>query len=145
MTVDLGWQKMNPTFKEEWVQALRSGKYLQAKEVLKGDVYKPVFDESGNEIDVERVGLGYCCLGVLCDISGHGKWIGGGAYELTFPNPLTDEYGDLLESQDSDAELEPETRDFFGLAGNVASKLMTMNDSDETSFAGIADWIEENL
>jgi hypothetical protein len=40
---------MNTEIKAKWVAALRSGKYRQAKHVLKGDD-------------------GMCCLGVLCDL-----------------------------------------------------------------------------
>lgn len=39
----------------KWVDALRSGKYKQAKERLR--------DKNS-----------YCCLGVACDVSGVGKW-----------------------------------------------------------------------
>jgi hypothetical protein len=44
---------MNPELKAKWVEALRSGTYLQAIGTLK--------DEFGG---------GYCCLGVLADITG---------------------------------------------------------------------------
>jgi hypothetical protein len=42
---------MDALLKSEWIDALRSGKYQQAKSFLKTD-------------------NGYCCLGVLCDIQG---------------------------------------------------------------------------
>jgi hypothetical protein len=52
---------MNPEVKAKWVEALRSGRYQQGEASL-------------------RRGLGdqvrYCCLGVLCDISGLGQWTG---------------------------------------------------------------------
>jgi hypothetical protein len=41
--------KMNPQVKEKWIDALRSGKYEQGSEKLRG-------------------ADGYCCLGVLCDL-----------------------------------------------------------------------------
>jgi len=41
---------MKPEIKTKWVAALRSGKYIQTKNYLK-------FND------------GYCCLGVLCEIS----------------------------------------------------------------------------
>lgn len=138
------WQKMNPSFKEIWVESLRSGKYLQAKEVLKGGVYRDIYDELGEPVDNELVGEGHCCLGVLCDISGQGKWLGGG-YEITFPEPYENEYGELIEVEDSDAELDFYTKKFFGLSDAVAQKLMKMNDDEGYTFADIADWIEENL
>jgi hypothetical protein len=40
---------MDPAIKARWVAALRSGKYLQTKERLRGNG-------------------GHCCLGVLCDL-----------------------------------------------------------------------------
>jgi hypothetical protein len=42
---------MDAQLKANWIEALRSGKYQQAKSFLKTDD-------------------GYCCLGVLCDIQG---------------------------------------------------------------------------
>lgn len=47
---------MNQEVKEKWVAALRSGKYEQGRHSLHGERNS------------------YCCLGVLCDISGLGKW-----------------------------------------------------------------------
>jgi hypothetical protein len=41
--------------KEEWIEALRSGNYEQTQGALRKD------DK-------------FCCLGVLCDISGEGEW-----------------------------------------------------------------------
>lgn len=40
---------------QQWIKALRSGKYEQGRERLR----------DGNK---------FCCLGVLCDISKQGKW-----------------------------------------------------------------------
>lgn len=42
---------MNKKLKKEWIKALRSGKYKQARGKL-------------------RVGRAYCCLGVLCKVGG---------------------------------------------------------------------------
>lgn len=50
---------MDPQMKRRWVEALTSGEYRQGTRALKKWV--------GSE---ER----YCCLGVLCDLSGLGKW-----------------------------------------------------------------------
>lgn len=41
---------------KQWVKALRSGKYKQGTGLLNGPE-------------------GFCCLGVLCDISKRGKWL----------------------------------------------------------------------
>ncbi|WP_159795740.1 hypothetical protein [Puerhibacterium puerhi] len=48
--------KLDPEAKEKWLKALRSGEYVQAKNKLN--------DGAG----------GFCCLGVLCDISGRGEF-----------------------------------------------------------------------
>ncbi len=46
---------MNTELKQKWLAALRSGDYKQTKSCLHNKD-------------------GYCCLGVLCDISGIGHW-----------------------------------------------------------------------
>ncbi len=46
---------MNPEVKEKWLEALKSGEYKKGKYCLKNN------DE-------------FCCLGVLCDISGLSDW-----------------------------------------------------------------------
>ncbi len=48
---------MNVELKERWATALESGNYPQALGALKTDT-------------------GFCCLGVLCDVSGEGTWCG---------------------------------------------------------------------
>lgn len=54
---------MNPEVKAQWLEALRSGKYRQATGVLQRvNVANPQDPK------------GFCCLGVLCDISGKGRW-----------------------------------------------------------------------
>ena len=67
-----------------WIAALRSGKYKQSRTALNGRD-------------------GFCCLGVLCDISGQGKWverddgisryvIGDEMYVTVLPAALCDHY-----------------------------------------------------
>lgn len=48
---------MNPEIKAQWVAALRSGEYEQAKGVL--SIQQPVIDPKWR----------HCCLGVLCDLA----------------------------------------------------------------------------
>lgn len=50
---------MNPDIRTLWLEALRSGRYLQGQNLL---CYVPDFEEP----DVDRQ---YCCLGVLCDLA----------------------------------------------------------------------------
>lgn len=111
---------MDQELKTKWVEALRSGKYKQATKVLRDS-------QSG----------GFCCLGVLLDISDTGKWAhdhfvtDDGCYTL---------YG----------ELESYGR-CFGLLTSQEATLINMNDGSESkgvrphSFAEIADYIEKNL
>lgn len=54
-------RRVNVPLLRKWSRALRSGKYKQGKGQL-------------------RDGDNFCCLGVLCDVSGVGKWEDG-AYE----------------------------------------------------------------
>lgn len=48
---------MKPELKSQWIEALRSGKYLQKRGALRK------VSASGS--------VGYCCLGVLCEVAGH--------------------------------------------------------------------------
>ena len=56
--------KMNPEVKKLWVEALRSPKYKQQRHQLR--------DGTTNSM---------CCLGVLCDVSGLGRWLAVGEYD----------------------------------------------------------------
>ena len=47
---------MNPDMKKKWVEALRSGKYVQGSGSLRYTTYS---------------GAKHCCLGVLCEITGY--------------------------------------------------------------------------
>lgn len=101
---------MEASLKAKWIEALRSGKYKQGRLALR------TRDDH------------FCCLGVLCDVSGVSEWetnssvysFNGG---LSFPPPL-------LQGQ-----LTPEARD----------TLMAMNDKYGVSFPDIADWIGTNI
>lgn len=100
-----------------WVEALRSGKYTQARHRL-------------------RRGDAMCCLGVACEISGLGAWSDMGIYlvqggrdsMMILPEPVKDWLG--LSRTDS----------AFG-SGYDAPQLTEMNDGGKT-FAEIADVIE---
>jgi hypothetical protein len=86
----------------------------------------------------------FCCLGVGCDISGLGEWVG-------------DEYVPDEDSHGSDDKKLPEpVRDYFGfydvigtikldcvsVGGGSEDALTIRNDSGEHTFAEIADAIE---
>lgn len=95
---------MDIDLKAKWVAALRSGTYQQTQHQLKDDV-------------------GFCCLGVLCDIQG-----------ADF-DAIRKEYGTLSLSANP-------AKYFSGVPHT--EKLSTMND-EGVSFSEIAGYIEENL
>lgn len=105
---------MNAEWKAKWLEALRSGSYQQGKGTLR---YKGEF----------------CCLGVLCDISGMGVWEETGcgfAYQVIEEA----ERGHLPDVVRRATELEWE----------MQTRLSGMNDEGWT-FQKIADHIEEAL
>ena len=57
---------MDAELKQRWIDALKSGKYPKTK----GALCRPIPGEENKE----PVAAGFCCLGVLADISGLGQW-----------------------------------------------------------------------
>lgn len=128
---------MKPEVKEAWIKALRSGKYKQGQRRLRTNDGK------------------FCCLGVLCDISGLAEWgtgKGPGAYQ---------EPGDYL---GEGAVLPVAVQEWAGLEdGNPTIQipdgdysLATLNDGEHTvrtasgrkkkfGFGSIASIIEKQL
>ncbi len=104
---------MKNELKQKWLEALRSGKYAQGVGFL-------------------RSGDNFCCLGVLCDISGK-QWIGDedGQYSTA---DAPEEWS--LLNHDTQAE--------FGLAEDQMFALTQMNDRGKT-FTEIADHIEKSI
>lgn len=110
---------MDQELKAKWVAALRSGKYKQAKGTL------------------NDCGGGYCCLGVLLDVSGRGDWRGP-SYEIE-----ADE-----ESIYCDCDLGRRGRTEFEISAEQEATLVCMNDGLEgpkKNFTAIAKYIEKNL
>lgn len=110
---------MTPELKSKWVAALRSGKYKQTQTVLRDD-------------------LGFCCLGVLCDVIGPTGWspVGGGfTYLDTFSLGL----------------LGTPLLNYVGLDADTQVELTKLNDEAKldmgspSTFAEIADYIEANV
>jgi len=115
-------EKMNPEVKTAWVQALRSGEYQQTSGSLRAT--------SGSRAS-------YCCLGVLCDISGLGKWGSSDYYAIGLHfalGILPEEVAEWAGFSSSD----PATGE------DDWTRLSYQNDSG-LSFADIADLIEENF
>jgi len=109
------YKKMNPSVKKEWVQALRSGDYLQGGSYL---CY-----QDGNKVK-------WCCLGVLCDINTDSYWEKSDTAAYTVDN---------CRFFPDESHL-----DQAGLSVRSGDKLAWMNDRGKT-FPEIADWIEKNL
>ena len=117
---------MNEEIKVQWIQALRSGDYEQGQGAL-------------------RFGNKFCCLGVLCDISGIGKWTEGkGESEMKYYRLPEDDH-------DWSAFLPTKIREWAnvpnGVDGNGVDylhQLTGMND-EGVSFKKIADYVESNL
>lgn len=106
---------------KEWVDALRSGNYSQAKERLKND-------------------QSFCCLGVACDLFKDrvgGQWNGNVFVANGVPNSfvLPREIADLLGLDD----LRPEV--ICGDFGLEFEEVTSLNDSGK-SFSEIADLLE---
>ena len=110
---------MDPAFKAKWLEALRSGRYRQ------GQGHLHIADD-------------FCCLGVACDISGHGEWHAGNFEPEFFYFTVPEEaccYSAYL-PRTLCVRLGVTTEDMF--------ELTRLNDSGR-SFAEIADWIGANL
>lgn len=104
-----------------WVEALRSGKYQQTTDFLRTGIGPLV---------------GFCCLGIACEVSGLGTWDGN-----TYVTP----------SSESEGSLQPELMDWLGLKGaegeywstdEEQTSLARLNDHEGKTFAEIADIIE---
>ena len=122
---------MNAELKAKWLTALRSGEYLQGE----GRLF--------NSQDTS-----YCCLGVLCDVSGVGQWDDRAYYVVEddssgwlLPNDMaldifgaTTMHGEEYANQDG-------TLPFKEREGLTVT-LTALNDSGEFTFDQIADVIE---
>jgi hypothetical protein len=125
---------MDQEMKQKWIDALRGGNYLQNQGCLKAEVYEGK--------------IGYCCLGVLCDLVDPDAW-----------SNVTDGWDRFAFGVTESTVYPPDSiKEKFDLRkdividlgkGDVRIKkvydfLADMNDEGKT-FEEIADWIEENL
>lgn len=129
-------EKLDPKFKKKWVKALRSGNYKQAIGSLQRVKAHP---------EEREAKLGFCCLGVACDLVNPKGWIiqnGLASYQavdsLGRRNPSIDDCGP------QSAGLPEYTRKLINLPRLEQSLLIKMND-DGSSFKKIANYIEKNL
>lgn len=77
---------MKAAVKKKWLKALRSGEYVQVGEQLRSE---NCGWHGGEEVE----GTGYCCLGVLCDISGRGEWDDYDNFLFKLPRDFRREHG----------------------------------------------------
>lgn len=122
--------KLTIELKEKWVAALRSGDYPQARGGLRR--YRTNYDADENH-RVRGELIGYCCLGVLCEIAGLPKYEPG---DTSFGGYIFDEELGVK----SDTAL-PSSDEYF-LDGPTEGHLIGLNDSEKKDFKEIADWIE---
>jgi len=108
---------MKRELKAQWLEALRSGRYKQGKYRLRN---------SRDE---------FCCLGVLCDISGEGEWEHSSSMGYLYKRG---------EEQDKNV-LPTFLHQLVDMEDGQEDKLIDMNDGDGLSFLAIANWIEENI
>ena len=130
---------MNKDIKAEWVKKLRSGAYLQTKNVLKR-----------TEPDVGNSGIvpsGYCCLGVLCEIAVEneiGVWVATGRDYAGFSRSGQSAFLPTDVARWAEIRYSAYSSDDDDEDADVIGELMGMNDSG-VPFAEIADYIEEHL
>jgi hypothetical protein len=118
---------MDPEKKAEWVEALRSGTYQQCTGRLRRR-------KVGDERD------GYCCLGVLCSISGDGAWEIVGS---PIPSDAVS-YEYRCGSESRLGGLPYQISEQYNIHETEEKHLIDMNDGG-ASFSEIALYIEENL
>lgn len=105
---------MKKITKKKWINALRSGKYKQGD----GSLYRCEDNEKF-----------YCCLGVLCQVTGNSH-----NRHMVDEFPRFDDDGDVAH--------------FMGLSAYMQNRLSYMNDGNgeqPQSFSQIADYIEKNV
>lgn len=113
---------MNAELKKRWLDALRSGQYVQGRKNLK---------DKDNR---------YCCLGILLDVSGLGAWVD--------PPLNSNDIGlrwrtstDKLGVASVGYLARPHCK-ILGIPFSLATKLADMNDAG-WPFVATADWLEK--
>lgn len=129
---------MNPDIKKLWVDALRSGNYVQGKSCLR----KPSRTDS-------KV-IEHCCLGVLCDLYVKQDTVNGSYWD----NSPRDYFVLNEAGQETSAYLPSSVMEWAGLElhnprvkfkGDHETTLTNLNDNRDHSFKQIADAIEDSL
>lgn len=126
--------KMNKELKDKWLQALRSGEYLQGEHRL---------------ATVEGDEVRYCCLGVLCEVvdmrydnltdeDAFGKF----SYRKYYDEDATN--GDKHYLPVGELQRSFNARDGFYYVSFVKA-VSILNDNEKLDFKDIAAYIEANL
>jgi hypothetical protein len=127
---------MNPAVRDKWVAALKSGEYEQAKGYLR-------VTKTANP---GETAVGFCCLGVLCDIA---------VKDGVIPPGIEDHEGAMAYGENLDEQgLPDEVQEWAGLtnsdprfinpidAEGVADYASSWNDDNGKTFEEIAEMIE---
>lgn len=104
------FEKINKPLMKKWVKALRGGKYKQVRNTLKTDD-------------------GYCCLGVLCEVSG-----------LKFNKNVDGHYY----VDNCVGTLPPTLKQKIGIS-STQNTLILLNDTKRYSFRRIATFLEKKF
>lgn len=116
---------MRAKYKAKWLEALRSGKYIQGRKWLKHRI-------------LPEGSFKYCCLGVMCELVAEDFGVSTAEYDT--------KVGKLIINFGANARWMPdEIALAIGLPRSTATALMSMNDEGGFTFREIADWIEENV
>jgi hypothetical protein len=117
--------KLKPSIKKRWIDALRSGRYIQGRHAL-------CRVRTGKKHDGKISSYEFCCLGVLAEELGL-EW------DEPEASPL---WADLdFSIEGNPGELPLALLPYEGLQ----KELTLLNDEKRQSFRRIATWIEENL
>lgn len=133
---------MNPEVKAKWLAALRSGEYEQTEGRLHDKV-------------------GYCCLGVLCDlytkeVGGHWEQVDTGSHTFSFydgvetpadgfPTLAVCEWAGLPNNNPSVTLEVPDDWEDRPVGGKIIASLSETNDELGCTFGMIANIVEEQL
>lgn len=127
-------KKMDPKAKRLWVQALRSGKYIQICGAMRGTCQVIDMSSSGVERQKEVPDMTYknmCVMGVLADVALENSGL---KYSMENWNKFA--YGDIPTDR---------TLKWAGMDEDVMDQFMSENDSKLKTFEDFADEIEERL
>ncbi len=106
---------MDAQLKQKWIEALRSGKYDQTKGAL-------------------RTEAGFCCLGVLCEVTGAGLWDRDGE----------DFVYSCSDGLSGSGYMPSVVAVISGLSSKQEGELASRNDGG-SAFSEVADYIEANI